>query len=75
VDFVLVTPGKDPLAIECKWSSAGFEPTNFLAFQKRYPASKCYVISHDVQQPYQRRYRDTLVHFTGLSSFVETLLT
>lgn len=74
VDFVLAPPGSEPFAIECKWSSDGFNPGNFLAFRKQYPSSRCYVVSHDVKRPYIYRYRDVPVQFTSLSALVKTIL-
>ncbi|MFQ5651389.1 MAG: ATP-binding protein [bacterium] len=74
VDFVLVQPGREPIAIECKWASEGFASANFQAFRKQYPSAKFFVVAKDVERPHTQRYRDLAVQFTGLSALVATIL-
>ncbi len=70
VDFVLARPGRPPLAIECKWTAAGFDPANAKAFHVQYPQAECVVVAHDVDRPFSRRYADVQVEFLGLAALL-----
>lgn len=74
VDFVWVKRGRNPMAIECKWSAADFDPTNLQAFQRQYPQGEFFVVASDVEPPFSRAYGDISVRFVGLSSLVEIIL-
>jgi len=37
VDFVLVRPGRAPVAVECCWSAGDFEPAAMRSFRGAYP--------------------------------------
>lgn len=37
VDFVLVRPGRDPIAVECKGSERSFDAKGLASFRRRYP--------------------------------------
>ncbi|MBA7581165.1 hypothetical protein ES708_23067 [subsurface metagenome] len=75
VDFVIPGRSGTPTAIECKWSSANFNPANIISFRSRYPKGKSYLVARDVQRPYSRSYRDVKVEFVDLSRLVEELCT
>ncbi len=66
VDFVIDSPGRRPLAIECKWSAASFDPGGMQAFRRRYPGSANFVVAGDVDRPFERRYRALRVRFVAL---------
>lgn len=45
VDFILARPGRDPVAVECKWSRARVgELGGLAAFRRAYPAGDNYVV-------------------------------
>jgi len=73
VDFVLAAQRDVPVAIECKWSASEFDPSGLSSFRGRYPAGENYVVAHDVDSPYQRKYGDIAVRFVGLRDLVESL--
>lgn len=77
VDFVYLRRGKGsrPETIDCKWTAAGFNPRNVLAFRRQYPHGSNWVVSSDVKQPYSRRYRDVEFRFINLEGLVGQLAT
>lgn len=74
VDFVLARRGQPPIAIECKWSADEFETTSFQAFYHQYLQVKFFVVAHDVERPYQRKFGDILVHFVNLEVLVKEII-
>ena len=66
VDFIINRRGKNPVAIECKWSADDFDPKNLLAFRRQYPKGNNYVVSYDVQRPFQKTYNGIIVEFINL---------
>ena len=77
VDFVYLRRGEGsrPETIDCKWTAAGFNPRNVLAFRRQYPQGSNWVVSSDVKQPYSRRYRDVEFQFINLEGLVGQLAT
>jgi hypothetical protein len=73
VDFVLERRGRPPVAIECKWSASGFDPSGFAAFRSRYEKAACLVVAHDVDAPFTRTVSGVDVTFVGLDGLVESL--
>lgn len=67
IDFVVAPRGRPPIAIECKWKAANFDPAGLLSFRKQYPKGKNIVAAHDVKEPFTRRYGHLPVRFTPLS--------
>lgn len=48
VDFVLARPGRDPVAIECKWAQAHADTLRGVtAFRRAYPKGENYVVAAD----------------------------
>jgi hypothetical protein len=70
VDFVLLLRGGRPLAVECKWSADGFDAENLGAFRRQHPEGENVVVTNDVTRAFQRTYRDIVVRFESLPSFV-----
>jgi hypothetical protein len=62
------------MAIECKRSAEDIDPRGLKAFLRRYPKSKCRVLTSDVERPYHRRYGNKTVEFVGLDSLVSELV-
>lgn len=79
IDFVLTHHKKpeQPLAIECKWSSAGFDTRydvgNIKVFRKQYPAGNNYVVSADTERSYTRVYDNISVTFVSLKELIRAL--
>ena len=73
VDFVTVRRRR-PVAIECKWRADGFDPTNFRAFRKAYPAGENFVVTADTDRSYLRRDGDLQYRFVGLPDLVRRLV-
>ena len=74
VDFILATPRRKPLAIECKWSSKGFDAGNLLAFRRLHPEGDNIVVAHDVERSFQQKYGQISVRFESLAAMVKTLI-
>jgi predicted AAA+ superfamily ATPase len=75
VDFVIPGRSADPTAIECKWSSASFDPTNLIYFRYNYPNGTSYMVGRDVKRPYTRIIKGVKVEFIGLDGLVRELTT
>lgn len=75
VDFVLAERGAEPVAVECKWTSADFNARNVLAFRRQYPNGSNYVVASDVERVYHREYDGVRLEFVSLSELVSSLAT
>lgn len=73
VDLVLAGPRGRPIALECKWSTSDFDPSNLLAFRDAYPDSTLVVVGRDVDVRSRRTYRGATVRFVGLSQLMKLL--
>lgn len=73
VDFVLATRRKKPMAIECKWSAAKFDPTNLKAFRHQHPEGENVILANDVERAFTRNYGELKVRFASLPSFASSL--
>lgn len=52
VDFVVARPGRDPIAVECKWSRArADELAGMAAFRRAYPEGENYVVTSESAGP------------------------
>jgi len=73
VDFVVPRRGRNPVAIECKWSAADVDLTNLKAFWERYPGAELVVVARDVDRLYRRRAGAFTVTWCGLGDLVGRL--
>jgi len=74
VDFVLPLRGRQgPIALECKWQAASFDPSALLAFRRGYPRGENYVVAPDVERAYTRTYTGTSVRFVSLDDLTSRL--
>ncbi len=73
VDFILAPKRLAPIAIECKWTAAGFDPTSLRTFRFYYPRGANYVVAQDVARPFSRTYGQMLVEFVGTKELCEAL--
>ena len=67
LDFVLAQRGIEPTAIECKWAASEFDPTNLKIFRRTYPGGKNFLVAHDIDRSYSRRFKDLPVEIVPLS--------
>jgi hypothetical protein len=73
IDFVLLGPGKDPMAIECKWSADAFDINGLRAFRKRYEKGENWVVAGDVTRSYPRKINGLEVDFIGIDHLAKRL--
>jgi len=73
IDFVVAERGKPPVAIECKWSAAEFDPGNLKRFRERYPEGDSLVAAADVEKPFIRNYKGIDVKFVSLTGLINAL--
>jgi uncharacterized protein len=70
VDFILAGRGRDPVAIECKWTAERFEADGIAAFRKTHPKGRNYVVAHDVKESYEKEMGGILIRFVGLEALI-----
>jgi len=73
IDFVVAERGRPPVAIECKWSAAEFDPHNLKRFRERYPEGDSLVAAADVEKPFVRNYKGIEVTFVSLTGLIDAL--
>lgn len=73
IDFVLLRRGRDPVAIECKWSADDLDVGNLAVFRRHYPAGPSYVVASDVRRPMEREVDGVKVRIVGLRDLVDEL--
>jgi len=73
IDFVVARRGKPPVAIECKWSAAEFDPANLKRFRERYPEGDSLVAAADVEKSFIRNYKGMDVTFVNLAGLIDAL--
>lgn len=73
IDFVFALRNRPPVAIECKWSAADFDPSNLMVFRRQYNQGKNFVIASDVDRPYRRLLGDTEINFVNLERLIGEL--
>ncbi len=74
IDFVVPLRGRrGPIALECKWQAASFQPSALLAFRRNYPEGENYVVAQDIDRAYMRTYAGARVHFVSLDHLIAQL--
>jgi hypothetical protein len=73
IDLVLHRKGKVPVAIECKWKLAQFNPSAFASFRELYPGAECWVIAHDRAGIFRRSGKGYEIVEAGLGDLGELL--
>jgi predicted AAA+ superfamily ATPase len=74
VDFVLAQRGQGgPIAIECKWRAAAFDPAALRAFRRLHPTGPNFVVAHDVDDAYSRTMAGVRVRFVSLDGLIASL--
>jgi hypothetical protein len=57
--------------VECKWSSAGFEPRGLRAIRHQNPDGENWVVAADVRRPFKERDGSLVVEFLSLADLAE----
>jgi uncharacterized protein len=73
VDFVLPRRGAGPVAIECKWSTAAFDPAGLVAFRRLYPDGANFLVASDITRPHTREHTGVAVQFVTLADLIARL--
>ena len=73
IDFVIAEKGKPPVAIECKWSAADFDPGKLKLFRERYPEGDSFVAAADVEKQFVRNYKGIEVTFVSLPGLIKLI--
>ena len=63
VDFVLRRPGAQPLAIECKATSANFDASNLAAFRRAHPKGENLVVAADLTKSFREEHAGLEIEF------------
>lgn len=74
IDFVIVQRNRNPVAIECKWTAADFNPSGIKAFRRQYTQGKSYVVANDVDRSFRRSYGEVEVTFVNLRGLIRALV-
>ena len=74
VDFIVARPGRDPVAIECKWSWTGVnELRGLAAFRRAYPQGDSFVVTSDASQRMSRSASGVMAEVVSLGELVAAL--
>jgi predicted AAA+ superfamily ATPase len=74
VDFVVIRPGRDPVAIECKWSWAGVDDLRGLAaFRRAYPRGANLVVVSDARRAMPLRRGGVDIDVVSLEELISRL--
>ncbi len=72
VDFVLVRPGRPPVAIECCWTAGDFEPAGMRSFRGAYSGGASFVVTADTPDggSFERAYGPLRVTFVSARDLI-----
>ncbi len=74
LDFIILpSRNSHPLAIECKWKAASFDPASLKSFRQHYPEGPNFIVSSDVERSYTRQYGEIKVTFVSLAQLMNAL--
>lgn len=59
--------------VECKVNWNKFEDNNLQSFRSFYPEGENYVVSMNVEKPFQKRFKDQVVNFLGIRDFARLI--
>ncbi len=74
IDFVIKKRGRNPIAIECKWSSDNFNLSGLEAFRRQYPQGENYLVANDVDMTLTRRFGELEIKFIDLHSLIKEII-
>lgn len=73
IDFVVLRRGKDPIAIECKWSADRADASDLRVFRNHYAGTENYIVAHDVERPREREISGVELTIIGLEDLVRRI--
>lgn len=80
IDFVVNNrAGNKLIAIECKFNSSSNDLVsasvgkNFEAFRNHYPNGDNFIVSHNIDTPFTRSYKDLTISFVGAKDLIKHL--
>lgn len=73
IDFVLAGRGRQPIAIECKWSASNFNPAGLQAFRRQYEKGMNYLVVKDVDRPFRKSFGNIEVILTNIADLTKAL--
>ena len=73
LDIVLKLRGKNPVALECKWSSANFDPKALTEFRKIHPKGTNILICQDINKVILKNYGQLKVILTPLKNLIDVI--
>ncbi len=73
VDFIFLPRGGQPVAIECKWSSLGFNAGNLKAFRKLHPQGINFLVTQDIRGISTRKHENLDIIYTHLEGLIQEL--
>jgi len=74
IDFVMPLRNGHVHAIECKLSEKDFDPAAMSLFRQTYKDGRNFVVCHDVDRPFNRRYGSLDVRITSLAAFITEIV-
>lgn len=74
IDFVIPLRNGHVHAIECKLSEKDFDPAAMSLFRQTYKDGRNFVVCHDVDRPFNRRYDSLDVRITSLAAFIAEIV-
>jgi predicted AAA+ superfamily ATPase len=73
LDIILAKRKTEPMVIECKWTSAEFDPANLMIFRRLYPKGLNFVVASDIKRAYSLSYADVKVRFVSLEDLIKDM--
>jgi len=73
VDFVLAERTREPVAIECKWSSNAVDASGLLSFRGHHPRGANWVVAYDATRPFRLRERGMELEVIGLEELTRRI--
>ncbi len=75
VDFVLIQPGGQKTAIECKWRESEFDPRNLKIFSRHYPDFELIAAASDVSVRHEKTIAGLKINFLNLGQIKDLVKT
>ena len=73
IDFILLRRGRDPVAIECKWSADALDVRNLRVFRTHYREGESYVVASDVDRAIEREVSGVRLTVVGLEELIRRI--
>lgn len=70
IDLIWTRRGRNPVAIECKWTARDFDPAGLLTFARAYPKAEILVVAPDARPAFTREISGVRVRALTLEALV-----